>query len=158
MMTQPEFVVDREKLEAVQTAIYDAPRERVWEAMTDPELIPQWWGPAVLKTTVEKMDVRAGGSWRFIQVDPDGNRHVFSGEYREVVPPERSVSTFVYENVPGDRMLETAELEELPDGRTRVTTRSRFESLEALEGAVSSGMESGATESMVRFGELVERG
>lgn len=158
MMTEPEFVVDHEQLEVVQTAVYNAPRERVWPAMTDPDLIPRRWGPAVLKTTVEKMDVRAGGTWRFIQRDPEGNEHRFSGEYREVVPPARSVSTFVYENVPGDVMLETAELEELPDGRTRVTTRSHFESLEALDGAVNSGMESGATESIVRFGEVLKQG
>lgn len=156
-MTEPTFVVALDKLEVVQTAVYDAPRERVWETMTDPDLIPRWWGPAVLETTVEKMDVRAGGTWRFIQRDPEGREHRFSGEYRDVAAPERLVYTFEFEGVPGDIMLETVTLEELPDGRTLLTTRSRFGTIEALGGAIRSGMEQGATESMVRFGELVER-
>lgn len=156
-MERPEFVVDRENLEVVQRQVLDAPRERVWELMTDPELIPRWWGPAVLTTTVEQMDVREGGRWRFIQREPEGHEHIFSGEYRSVVPPERVEQSMAYENVPGDVMEETVTLEELPGGRTLLVTRSRFDSAEALDSAVESGMESGAVESMERFAELLEQ-
>lgn len=155
-MNRVEFKVDRENLEVVQTQELDAPRETVWKMMTDPDLIPQWWGPAVLKTTVEKMDVREGGSWRYIQRAPEGEEHIFSGEYRVVRPPEHVEQSMAYENVPGDVMQETMTLEELPGGKTRVVIRSRFESAEALDAAVDSGMEAGATESMERFEELVK--
>ena len=69
--------------------VYDAPRELVFRAYTDPTLIAKWWGPAYLTTTVEKMDVRPGGAWRYVQRDPDGNVYGFHGEYREVDPPAR---------------------------------------------------------------------
>jgi uncharacterized protein YndB with AHSA1/START domain len=156
-MGKPEFVVDRERLEVVQTQELDAPRERVWELMTDPELIPQWWGPAVMKTTVEKMDVREGGSWRYIHRDPEGQEHVFSGEYFVVRPPEYMEHSMAYENMPGDVMHETTTLEELPGGGTRLVIRSRFQSPEVFDDAVGSGMEEGATESLVRFEELLKK-
>ncbi|NLO04189.1 MAG: SRPBCC family protein [candidate division WS1 bacterium] len=156
-MARPEFIVSQADNEVIQRLLLDAPRERVWELMTDPELIPQWWGPAALTTTVEQMDVTEGGKWRYVQRDAEGNEHVFSGVYREVVPPERTAGTFEYENEPGDVMFEVATLEELPDGNTLLTIRSRFESSEALNAAVESGMEAGATESLERFEELVAR-
>src|SRR6185295_13830618 len=78
--------------EIVITRVFDAPRALVFKAYTDPEAIPHWWGPAKYKTSVDKMDVRPGGEWRYTHVGPDGETFGFHGEYREVVPPERLVS------------------------------------------------------------------
>src|SRR4051794_38805340 len=74
--------------------VFNAPRDRVFAAFTDPELIPQWWGPRDTRTTVHHMDVRAGGGWRFVVHHDDGRENAFRGTYREVTPPERVVQTF----------------------------------------------------------------
>ena len=141
--------------ELVTTYIFDAPSELVWKAWTDPKLIPRWWGPRRYTTTVEKMEVRPGGTWRFIQRDAEGNVYGFHGEYKEVVPPKRIVDTFEYEEMPGHVLVESATFEEI-DGRTKVTQKSVFETVEDLEGMLASGMEEGARETMERFTELVE--
>ena len=141
--------------ELVTTYIFDAPSELVWKAWTDPKLIPRWWGPRRYTTTVEKMEVRPGGTWRFIQRDAEGNVYGFHGEYKEVVPPKRIVDTFEYEGMPGHVLVESATFEEI-DGRTKVTQKSVFETVEDLEGMLASGMEEGARETMERFTELVE--
>src|SRR5881398_103487 len=94
--------------ELVTTYIFDAPSELVWKAWTDPKLIPRWWGPRRYTTTVEKMEVRPGGTWRFIQRDAEGNVYGFHGEYKEVVPPKRIVDTFEYEGMPGHVLVESA--------------------------------------------------
>src|SRR5712692_9827489 len=105
--------------EIVMERIFDAPRELVFKVSTDPELIPQWWGPKRLTTTVETMDVRPGGVWRVVQRDSEGNEYAFNGVYREVVPPERIVRTFEFEGMPGHVLVETTTLEE-HDGKTRL--------------------------------------
>jgi uncharacterized protein YndB with AHSA1/START domain len=75
--------------EVVMTKVFDAPRELVWKAYTDPRLIPRWWGPRYLTTTIDKMDVKPGGAWRFVSRGPDGSESAFHGVYREVVKPDR---------------------------------------------------------------------
>ncbi|HEY4384930.1 MAG TPA: SRPBCC domain-containing protein, partial [Ktedonobacteraceae bacterium] len=82
------------KQEMIITREFDAPRELVFQAFTDPELVPQWWGPRRLSTLVDKMDVRSGGLWRFINQDLDGNEYGFHGVYHEVCAPERIIDTF----------------------------------------------------------------
>src|SRR5947209_8504732 len=79
--------------EIVMTRVFDAPRELVFKAYTDPGLIPKWWGLRKSKTTVDKMDVRPGGLWRFVEHGGDGDENGFKGEYREIAPPERIVQT-----------------------------------------------------------------
>jgi uncharacterized protein YndB with AHSA1/START domain len=74
--------------------VFDAPRDRVFAAYTDPQLIPEWWGPRGTTTVVDRMDVRPGGSWRFVIRNSDGSETGFRGTYREVAPPERIVQTF----------------------------------------------------------------
>jgi uncharacterized protein YndB with AHSA1/START domain len=140
--------------ELVMERVFDAPRALVFKAYTDPALIPQWWGPRRYTTTIDRLDLQPGGAWRFIQRGPDGEEHAFNGEYREVVPPERLVSTFEYEGMPGHVLLDTATFEEL-DGETRLTTRSVFQSVEDRDGMLESGMEAGATESFDRLAELL---
>ncbi len=144
--------------EIVITRVLDAPRERVFRAYTEPKAIPEWWGPREYTTTVEAMDVRPGGRWRFVQRTPDGKTHGFHGEYREIVPHERLVDTFEYEGTPGHVVVEDVTFEALPGGRTRVTVRSTFASKEDRDGMVQAGMESGLRDSMNRLQELLRRG
>jgi len=146
--------VRKSERELVTTHTFDAPRELVWKAWTDPKLIPKWWGPSRYSTIVDEMDVRPGGRWRFVQRDAKGNEYGFHGEYREVVPPKRLVGTFEYEGMPGHVLVETATFEEV-GGKTKLTQSSLFQSVEDLEGMLASGMEEGAAETMERFTELV---
>lgn len=137
---------------------FDAPRERVFAAFTDPELIPEWWGMRESKTVVDKMDVRPGGEWRYVQESPDGSEHGFRGVYREVTPPERIVQTWEWEGMPGHVCIETAEFEDLGDGRTRIVGTSLFHTQEERDGMVDSGMETGLNETYQRLDELLAKG
>ena len=143
--------------EIVSERVFDAPRDRVFAAYTDPELIPQWWGPRGTTTIVDQMDVRPGGSWRFVGRDPDGSETAFRGTYREVTPPERIVQTFEWEGMPGHVVVETATFEDL-GGRTRVTAQSLFHTSEERDGMLDSGMERGLTETHDRLAELLAQG
>ena len=140
--------------EILITREFDAPRDLVFNAMTDPDLIPRWWGPRGYTTEVDTMDVRPGGKWRFVHRTPDGTAHGFRGEYREVVPPERIVQTFEYEPMAGHIFVETATFTE-HDGRTLLTVRSVAPSKEDRDGMIQSGMEKGLVETHDRFAELL---
>jgi uncharacterized protein YndB with AHSA1/START domain len=142
-------------LEIQVTREFDAPRDVVYKAMTDPKLIPQWWGPRSDATTVDKMEVRPGGRWRFVARQPDGTTYAFRGEYREIIPGEKIVQTFEFEPMAGHISVETATLTDLPDGRTLFTTRSVFSSKEDRDGMIQSGMESGLRETYDRFDEVL---
>ncbi len=148
---------DTEKLELVLERVISAPRELVWEAYTTPEHITKWWGPRKYETIVVEMDVRVGGRWRYLNRGANGIEHPFTGVYQEVVRPERLVTTFVYD-VEGAREnpgLDVAIFEDLGNGRTRLITKAVFPTLQALQEAVSSGMESGWVETLDRLEELV---
>ena len=136
--------------------IVDAPRDRVFAAYTDPDLVPEWWGPQDTTTRVEEMDVRAGGSWRFVGVNPDGSEDGFRGRYREVTPPERLVYTFEYDGMPGYVSVDTVTFEDLGD-RTKVVMDSIFHTGEECDGMLESGMERGLNESYSRLDELLAR-
>ncbi len=146
-------VARRSDREIVITREFDAPRELVFKAFTDPDLIPRWWGPRRYTTIVDKMDVRPGGAWRFINRGPEGE-HGFKGVYREIVPPERLVQTFEWEGMPGHIAVDTAIFEDL-GGRTRITATSVFDTKEDCDGMWESGAESGARETWDRFAELL---
>jgi uncharacterized protein YndB with AHSA1/START domain len=141
--------------EIEMTRVFDAPRELVFAAYTKPEHIPHWWGPRTVTTIVETMDVWPGGAWRFIQRDADGTEYAFYGEYREIVPPERIVSTFEFEGFPGLVMVDTLTLHEA-DGKTTLTVISRFTSREDRDRMVESGLEDGAREMWDRLAEHLE--
>lgn len=123
--------------------------------MTDPALIPQWWGPRAYTTRVDTMDVRPGGKWRFINGLPGGEEVGFRGEYREIVAPERIVQTFEWEGLPGHISVETAIFTETDDGRTLLTDHTVFTSKEDRDGMIQSGMEKGLRETHDRFAELL---
>lgn len=141
--------------EITMSRIFDAPREQLFKAYTDPKAIPAWWGPRYLTTTVEAMDVRPGGRWRYLQRDKEGNQYAFNGVYREVQPPERIVSTFEFEGAPGHIVIDTALFEDL-GGRTRLTVTSLFDNAEDLAAMMSEGMEAGAVESWERLQEVLD--
>lgn len=141
--------------EIVAERVFDAPRERVFAAYTNPELIPEWWGPRGVTTTVDKMDPRPGGDWRFISTDPEGET-AFRGTYREITPPELVSETFEWEGMPGHVLVESAAFDDL-GGRTKVTTTLLFHTTEERDGMLSSGMESGMSESHDRLAELLAR-
>ncbi len=148
------FIAEQGTQTVVLTRTLDAPRERVFKMFTDPCLIQHWWGPKTLTTTVDKMDVKQGGSWRFVQCRQDGKKYVFSGIYHKVSKPELLVFTFEYEGMPGHVLLETVRFEE-HEGKTRLTDTSVFQSVEDRLVMLNDGMEEGAVESIDRFAELI---
>lgn len=154
-MPKINLIAEPEKQEIVITRDVDAPRDLAFKTLTDPSLIPQWWGPKSLTTTVDKMDVRPGGIWRYVQRGPDGNEYAFHGVYHEIVPPDRLVYTFEFEGMPGHVLLETVTFEE-HDGKTTLTDKSVFQTVEDRDGMLKSGMEEGAAETMDRFAELLQ--
>ena len=125
--------------------IFNAPRERVWQAITDPKLIAQWWGRGN-KLVIEKLELNRGGHWRFVE-HSDHGVHGFEGRFAEVTPPERVVQTFEWDGMPGHTALETMTLEDLGDGRTRLVTTSLFLTTEDRDGMLQSGMEGGLNQS-----------
>ena len=125
--------------------IFNAPRERVWQAMTDPDLVAQWWGRGN-RLVIERMEVKRGGHWRYVEHAPEGS-HGFEGRYREVTPPERIVCTFEWDGMPGHVVINTMTLEDLGDGRTRLVSVSLFHTVEERDGMLHSGMAQGANQS-----------
>jgi uncharacterized protein YndB with AHSA1/START domain len=155
-MSNTSFAVHKEELKVVMERVFDAPRDLVFRAFADSKLIPQWWGPRKITTRVEKNDVRVGGVWRFICHAPDGREDTFHGVYLRIEPPGLISHTFNYEPIgPGHELTETAEFEEISEGKTRVTITSVYNTIEDLEGMVGAGMEAGASESYDRLAELL---
>jgi len=95
------------------TRTFDAPAKLVYKAFTDPQLIPQWWGPAVLKTVVEKLDAQPGDQWRFVQTEASGTEYAFRGVFHTTEPGTLLVQTFEFEPMPGHVLLQTTAFEEI---------------------------------------------
>jgi uncharacterized protein YndB with AHSA1/START domain len=136
--------------------VFDAPRDRVFATLTDPDLIPAWWGPRGMTTIVEEMDPERGGRWCFLMRDADGGETRFRGTYREVTPPERIVQTFEWSGMPGHVSVETATLEDLGE-QTRLVSVSVFHRTEERDGMLDSGMEGGMNETYERLDEVLGR-
>lgn len=134
--------------------IFDAPRDLVFATMTDPELVPEWYGPHGSKTTVETMEPRTGGLWRYHSEDGDGDNHSFRGVYREVTAPERFVQTWEWEGMPGYVCLESQSFEDLGE-QTKLISTTIFFTGEERDGLLQSGMESGMNDSFERFDALL---
>ena len=143
--------------EILMRRVFQAPRELLWEAMSKPEHVRQWWGPRRLTITACEMDFRVGGQWRIVHQRPgDTTEQPFRGEYLEIASPEKIVQTFVYD-VEGIRdypATETMTLTER-DGVTTLTTHVKHLSQQARDGHLNSGMEPGASETMDRLEEFV---
>ena len=133
--------------------VFNASRDNVWKALTDPNLVASWWGRGN-KLVIEKMEVKRGGHWRFVEHSPEG-QHGFEGRYREVTPQERVVQTFEWDGMPGHVVIETMVLEDLGDGRTKLINTSLFHTTEERDGMLHSGMEAGLHESYAALDRLL---
>lgn len=145
----PQCVITRE---------FDASRELLFRAYTDPKLLAQWLGPRRMRMTDEQFDVRNGGTWRYVHRGPDGGEHGFHGVYHGAPSPEHGiVQTFEYEGVPGHVSMETVTFEPRADGKTLVRTNDVFQSVEDRDAMIASGMSEGVYDSHERLEELLAR-
>ncbi len=136
--------------------IFNATRERVGKAFTDPKLVAQWWGRGN-GLVVERLEVERGGHWRFVEHTDDGPQG-FEGRFREVTPLERLVQTFEWDGMPGHVMVDTVTFEHLGDGRTRVITVALAHTTEERDGMIASGMEQGLNQSYEALERLLGKG
>jgi uncharacterized protein YndB with AHSA1/START domain len=143
-----EPVVDIER-------VLDAPIADVYRAYTDPELYSKWVGPRGYTMDLTTFDVRNGGSWAFVHHVPDGGDFGFHGVFHSVQPLERIVQTFEFEGAPGHVSLEALSFEDLGGTKTRVRVHSVFQSLEARDGMVSAGMETGVSQGFEQLDGLL---
>jgi len=136
------------------TREFDAPREKVFRAHTDPDLVARWLGPRRRQVAIEHYDCRTGGSWRYV-LSADDDPQGFHGCFHEVRSPERIVQTFTWEGLPDGVALETLVLQDLGGGRTRLVATSLVDSFEARDAFVASGMATGVREGYERLDELL---
>jgi uncharacterized protein YndB with AHSA1/START domain len=129
------------------TREFDAPRELVYKAWTTPELVKRWWSGQRGGVTSAEIDLRVGGMWRYVMEASEGFEVAFHGEYREIVPYERIVTTEVFEGMPDAQAVDTITFAEV-DGRTILTMLVQHTSKEDRDGHINSGMEGGMQESM----------
>jgi uncharacterized protein YndB with AHSA1/START domain len=129
------------------TREFDAPSELVFKAWTTPELVKRWWSGQRGAVTSAEIDLRVGGMWRYVMDATGGFEVAFHGEYREIVPNERIVTTEVFEGMPDAQAVDTITFAEL-DGRTTLTMLVQHTSKEDRDGHINSGMEGGMQESM----------
>ena len=144
------------KQELFITREFDAPRELVFQAHTDPELYGQWVGPNGMTMTIDKMDAVAGGSYQFAH-ERDGHRYTFHGVYHEVLAPERIIGTFEFDGLPetGHVIMGTTKFEDLGGGRCRLVHQSVFQSVADRDGMIKSGMESGVNDGYEKLDMLL---
>lgn len=137
------------------TRLFNAPRRLVFEAMTKPEHVKQWWGRLGdgYSVPVCEIDLRPGGRWRFVNRHPKGEV-AFFGEYREITPPSSLVFTEIFEQFPDSVSVVTAEFSE-EDGMTRLTVTVEYPSLQVRDMVMGSGMARGAGISYDRLEDLV---
>ena len=135
------------------TREFDAPRHLVFKAVTTPELVKRWWHANRGEVTLAEIDLRVGGKWRYVSVTDDGFEVAFHGEYREIVPNERVVSTEIYEAVPDAQAVNTMTLSET-DGRTTLNILVEHDSNEARDMHINSGMEDGLQDALDMLEQL----
>jgi uncharacterized protein YndB with AHSA1/START domain len=129
------------------TREFDAPKHLVYRAWTTPELVKRWWSGGHGEVTIAEIDLRVGGTWRYVMIANEGFEVGFHGEYREIVPDERIVSTEVYEGMPDGEALNTLTLTEA-DGRTTLSILVQHSCKEHRDAHINSGMEAGMQKSM----------
>jgi len=140
--------------EIVLTRVFDAPRRMVFEASTKPELLRRWFGPRGFTMPVCEVDFRVGGGFHFVLRGPDGRTMGMRGEYREIVPPERTVHMESFDEFPVGAAQVTTVLTE-QDGKTTLTATVLSPSKEIRDAVLKSGMEHGAAETYDRLAELL---
>lgn len=146
------------KQELFITREFDAPRELVYKAHTDPKLFVQWLGPRGYEMTLDAFEPYSGGRYRYIHTDQDGNEFGFHGVFHEM-SEELMIQTFEFEGLPekGHVILDTMRLEKLPGDRTRITIQSVYQSVADRDGMIQSGMERGLNEGHERLDELLRK-
>lgn len=150
------ITVEPGKQELFITREFDAPRELVFKAYTDANLLGQWLGPRNLTTRFEVFEPVSGGKYRYVSTDEQGNAYAFHGTFHEI-SLERMIQTFEFEGLPekGHVALDTLRLEELPGGRTRVHVHSVYQSVADRDGMVQSGMEYGVNDGYARLDDML---
>lgn len=133
--------------------IFNASRERVWRAYSDPAQLAQWWGRGN-HVDVERFEFSKGGHWRFVE-HADGQKHGFEGRFGDIVAPERMVQTFEWDGMPTHVILSTTTFEDLGDGRTRIVAESMFMTAADRDGMMQSGMEGGMNQSYAALDRLL---
>jgi uncharacterized protein YndB with AHSA1/START domain len=133
---------------------FDAPVEKVYRAHVDPDLVARWMGPKSTRMRIDQWDARTGGSWRYVATEGD-DEYGFYGCFHEVRPNELIVQTFTFEGMPDGVALEKLVLEDLGNGRTRLTTTSLVDSFEGRDGFLASGMEVGVNEGYEKLDDLL---
>jgi len=139
--------------EIVMTRVFDAPRRLVFDAFTKPELLRRWFGPRGWSLVVCEVNLKVGGAWRFVMHGPDGTDWGMRGMYREIVPPERLVSTEIFDDFPRESVVTTVLVEDRR--RTTMTGTIMYSSQEIRDAVIKSGMEHGAAESYDRLAEYL---
>ena len=142
------------KQETIIVREFDAPRELVFKAHTDPKLYVQWLGPHGYEMTLETFEPVSGGRYRYIHKDQGGNEYGFHGTFHEM-SIDNMVQTFEFEGYPGHVSLDTMTLEELPGNRTKATIHSVFQSVSDRDGMIQNGMEKGMREGYERLDEIL---
>lgn len=140
--------------EILITRTFNAPKHLVYRAWTTPELVKRWWAGGHGTVTVADIDLRVGGGWRWVLVTGDGFEVAFHGEYRELVPDERIVTTEVFEGMPDGAALNTLTFSEA-DGRTTLSLLVQHSCQEHRDAHINSGMESGMQQSMDLLEQVV---
>ena len=155
-VTKPEaqFIAEPGKHDMTTVSVHDAPREAVWRAFTDVDLLIRHWGPEGLTTEVDEYDPRPGGRWRFVQRDDDGE-YAFRGVIHSMEPNERLIQTFEWEGLPGHVCLQTLILEDAEGGGTRVTQHAVFQTVEDRDGMADTGAREHAPVGVAQLAEVL---
>jgi uncharacterized protein YndB with AHSA1/START domain len=153
-MTKMQVTAEAGVPQVLTSRELDAPRELVYRAYTEPELLKQWRGPRKYTMTIEQFEPRDGGTWRYIHADDAGNSFGFHGVFHGMPSPDGMVQTFEYEGAPGNVSMDTITFEE-HDGKTTVRTNSVFQSVAARDMMVDSGMADGMSEGYDRLDEVL---
>ena len=135
--------------------VFDAPREKVWRAFTDPDLAKQWWGRGN-RLDVVRFEFERGGHWRF-EEHSEGQVHGFEGRFGDIEPQTRIVQTFEWDGMPTHVSLDTAEFVDQGDGRTLIRSTTLFLTREDRDGMVNAGMEGGLAQSYAALDALLAR-
>jgi uncharacterized protein YndB with AHSA1/START domain len=135
---------------------FDAPRDLVFKAYTDPALLVQWLGPRKYKMTLESWEPRDGGRWRYVHSDDEGNVWGFHGVFHGDQTPDGMLQTFEFDGAPGHVSLESLKLEER-DGKTLLRNHAVYQSVDARDAMIAGGMEEGMNDSFDRLDELIAR-
>jgi uncharacterized protein YndB with AHSA1/START domain len=155
-MSELQVIAEPGVPQVITTRDFEAPVALLYRAFTEPELLAQWLGPRKYTTTIERFDLHHGGSWRFVHTDDAGNEFGFHGVFHGEPSLDGIVQTFEFEGAPGHVQMDTLSFEE-HGGTTTVRTNSVFQSVEARDGMVRSGMAEGMGEGYERLEELLAK-